>query len=56
MTNCWKSFICALWADIRPTANAEGRDSLAEGGSREEGWQDVLWALINKALSFLFNH
>lgn len=31
------------------------RESLAEGASREEAWQDVLWALINCA-EFVFSH
>lgn len=31
------------------------RDSLADGTSREETWQDVLWALINCS-EFVFNH
>jgi hypothetical protein len=31
------------------------RESLAESKSREEGWQDVLWAMINSS-EFLFNH
>jgi len=31
------------------------RESLVEGASREEAWQDVLWALINCA-EFVFNH
>ena len=30
-------------------------DSLAEGASREEAWQDVLWALLNCS-EFVFNH
>lgn len=31
------------------------KESLAEGASREEAWQDVLWALINSS-EFVFNH
>ena len=31
------------------------RESLAEGGTREEAWQDILWALINCS-EFVFNH
>ncbi len=31
------------------------RELLAEGGSREETWQDILWALINSS-EFVFNH
>ncbi len=31
------------------------RQSLAEGVSRDEAWQDVLWALINCS-EFVFNH
>ncbi|MDB5336116.1 MAG: Protein of unknown function (DUF1553)/Protein of unknown function [Planctomycetaceae bacterium] len=31
------------------------RESLAEGTSRDETWQDVLWALINCS-EFVFNH
>lgn len=31
------------------------RESLTDGTSREEAWQDVLWALINSA-EFVFNH
>ena len=41
----------------RPTENERlaVRESLAEGASREEAWQDVLWALINCA-EFVFSH
>lgn len=31
------------------------REALAEGASREETWQDILWALINCS-EFVFNH
>ncbi len=31
------------------------KESLAEGASRDEAWQDVLWALINSS-EFVFNH
>lgn len=42
----------------RPPTDGERqavKESLAEGASREEAWQDVLWALINSS-EFVFNH
>lgn len=48
-------YLIALGRRPTETERQGVRDSLAEGASREEAWQDVLWALINCA-EFVFNH
>ena len=45
----------ALGRGPTPDERQAVRESLADGTSREEAWQDVLWALINCS-EFVFNH
>jgi len=48
-------YLCALARHPTEGERQAVRESIAEGASREEAWQDVLWALFNCA-EFVFNH
>jgi hypothetical protein len=48
-------YLCALGRHPTDAERQAVRESVAEGATREEAWQDVLWALINCA-EFVFNH